>query len=90
LQDLTPRENLPAKKTRNFPIVNNTLNSYYPGIVQANTVKNQLAYKQHSNSGMAAPRIAAIKKTIGKIFILAPRKQPTSHRSSLNYAKRQA
>ena len=62
-------ENLPSKKIRDFPIVNNTLNIYYPGIVRAKPVKNQPAYKQHSNSGMAAPRIAAIKeKTIGKLL----------------------
>ena len=62
-------ENLPGKKIRNFPIVNNTLNIYYPSIVRAKPVKNLPAYMQHSNSGMAAPRIAAIKeKTIGKIY----------------------
>ena len=68
-------ENLPGKKIRNFPIVNNTLNIYYPGIVLAKPVKNQPAYEQHSNSGMAAPRIAAInEKTNGEFFILTPRK----------------
>ena len=54
---------------RNFPIVSNILNFYYTGTLLVNPLKNQPVYKQHSNSGMTAPRIAAIKgKQSEKIY----------------------